>query len=483
MDSLKPAQYVSQKRKNLFAAAIALVTLTGFVATSLISYFVAQKAVVEQITQSTLPLTSDNIYSEIQRDLMRPLFTSSLMAHDTFVRDWALAGEKDVDAMQRYLAEIQTKYQAITSFYVSENTRNYYHSSGLLRKVKEGVAIDEWFFRVKNAADEYEINIDHDTADPTRLTVFINYKVYDFNNNLIGVTGLGLSLEEVQHLIEEYQSKYNRLVYFVNRDGELTLRSKSYHSFGKTFSQPEFKQLIEHEYGQTQQIGFQYSAEGQHVYVNLRYIPEFDWYVAIEQINGDREQQLLDSLYFNITISIIISFFVLTISYLTIAGYQKRLEQMATIDKLSGAYNRHGFDIVFKQNQLQVERNRSYFSGILLDIDFFKKINDSHGHIVGDNIIREVADLLRSQLRGSDILCRWGGEEFLILLPECDLDSAQKLAEKMRVSFTNHAFSHNEELTASFGVAQFVDSECDWIQQLDNALYQAKKSGRNQVVV
>ncbi|MCU4675032.1 diguanylate cyclase [Catenovulum sp. 2E275] len=489
MNNTKLINRVCSNQKLRFVISITLLTLVGFISTSLVSYLVAHQTVSKQITHSALPLTSDNIYSEIQRDLMRPIFISSLMAHDTFVRDWTISGEQDQSSLVRYLAEIQQKYQTVTAFYVSDNTLNYYHSSGVLRTVEKGPAINEWYYRVKAMPDEYEINIDHDTANPTRLSVFVNYKTFDYEGNFIGATGVGLALDKVQRLIETYQQKFNRVVYFVNNEGETTLRTSDFSGNPQTLLQQDFKDLI-HQYAQVKHKSFQYQSGPHTVYVNARYIPEFNWYVVIEQTDDEQTQKLFNSLILNVVVSIIISILVLTASYFTIATYQKRLEHMATTDRLSGALNRHSFDILLAQNIRLAERKSYTFSGILLDLDFFKNVNDKHGHLIGDQVIKQAVDLIKTQLRESDVLCRWGGEEFLILLPECNLAAAAKIAEQIRLNIGSYEFSHHETLTASFGVAEFKlsqhnekpDTPESWIHRVDLALYEAKGSGRNKVV-
>src|SRR5690606_40728560 len=106
-------------RKRIFVAILAALLAAGFLATTLISYQVAKTSLDHQVADEMLPLTSDNIYSEIQRDLLRPILISSLMANDTFVRDWALEGEKNSAQISSYLGEIQKKYGAITAFFIS----------------------------------------------------------------------------------------------------------------------------------------------------------------------------------------------------------------------------------------------------------------------------------------------------------------------------------------------------------------------------
>lgn len=124
-------------RKLRFIILLAILLIFGFLFTSFISYFTARRSIITQVEKTTLPLTSDNIYSEIQRDLLRPIFISSMMAKDTFVRDWVLNGEHDQEAIVRYLKEIQIYYGTATSFFVSEKSRKYYHSSGVLKTVNQ----------------------------------------------------------------------------------------------------------------------------------------------------------------------------------------------------------------------------------------------------------------------------------------------------------------------------------------------------------
>jgi len=114
------------KVKRRLTRLISIFLITGFLFTSLASCFISISSLKHQVTHAELPLTSDNIYSEIQQDLLRPIFISSLMASDTFLRDWVLSGEKNHDTIIRYLNEIQGKLKTFTAFFVSEKSRNYY---------------------------------------------------------------------------------------------------------------------------------------------------------------------------------------------------------------------------------------------------------------------------------------------------------------------------------------------------------------------
>lgn len=152
-------------KKYWIIVLIAILLVTGFALIMLTSYLVAYRSLGEEISQYSLPLTSDNIYSEIQKDLILPIYISSLMANDTFLRDWVISGEKDAGRIVRYLDEIQKKYNTVTSFFVSDKTRNYYHPDGILKKVTENDPGDAWYFRSSKLDDLYDINIDSDTAE------------------------------------------------------------------------------------------------------------------------------------------------------------------------------------------------------------------------------------------------------------------------------------------------------------------------------
>lgn len=112
-------------KKSRWAWVLCALLLGGFLTNSFSDYLVARENVRKTIAESTLPLTSDNVYSEIQRDLLRPIFIASLMANDTFLRDWAIAGEEDESAVVRYLNELKIEYGTVTSFFVSEESRKY----------------------------------------------------------------------------------------------------------------------------------------------------------------------------------------------------------------------------------------------------------------------------------------------------------------------------------------------------------------------
>ncbi len=159
------------------------------------------------------------------------------------------------------------------------------------------------------------------------------------------------------------------------------------------------------------------------------------------------------------------------------------LAEAAATDRLTGLANRRRLEDTAEAELSRSRRHRHPLSVVLFDVDWFKSVNDRFGHEVGDAVLREVACRLGSQVRASDLLARWGGEEFLLLAPSTGLAEALALAEKMRRLIDGKPFPVAGRLSASFGVAQFNGAEMfsTLVARADRALYRAKDSGRNRV--
>jgi len=153
-------------------------------------------------------------------------------------------------------------------------------------------------------------------------------------------------------------------------------------------------------------------------------------------------------------------------------------------DALTGALRKDAFNEIFGVKIMEAKHVEQPLSLIIFDIDFFKKINDTYGHLAGDKVLQEVAEVVRQNIRKSEYFVRWGGEEFIVLLPGTGLQSAQMVAEKIRRAVEEHAFDEVGRVTCSFGVTQLHpdDTIATFLQRADEALYEAKRGGRNRVV-
>jgi diguanylate cyclase (GGDEF)-like protein len=159
------------------------------------------------------------------------------------------------------------------------------------------------------------------------------------------------------------------------------------------------------------------------------------------------------------------------------------LERLSVTDKLTGLYNRMKLDQILEQQITHSQRYGSHFALILLDIDKFKLVNDQHGHQVGDRVLCAIAEILNQCSRASDVVGRWGGDEFLLIAAETEVNGALVLAEKLRRTVGEHDFPVVGHKTASFGVTAYRagDSIESIMARADSALYRAKENGRDRV--
>ncbi len=160
-------------------------------------------------------------------------------------------------------------------------------------------------------------------------------------------------------------------------------------------------------------------------------------------------------------------------------------KKLATTDKLTDCINRYAFEDILNREVERAKRYSYSLSLIIFDIDNFKEINDNHGHLKGDEVLKLTANITRNHLRKTDFLCRWGGEEFLILATYTNKKQAFQLAERMRKAIESYDFGLPFRVTASFGVTDLEeDDDIDsLLARADKALYEAKKKGKNCVVV
>ena len=164
---------------------------------------------------------------------------------------------------------------------------------------------------------------------------------------------------------------------------------------------------------------------------------------------------------------------------------EDELKRLSVTDALTQVYNRGKFQQSLEE---EIKRQRRYGAAlaiIMFDIDHFKNINDTYGHDAGDKILVNLVELVKHCIRETDLLSRWGGEEFMILLPHTTLDNAAKLAERIRISIMGSIFEEVDSVTCSFGVSELLPEDTDetFTKRVDNALYESKRSGRNRVTV
>lgn len=315
------------QKKSRWAWILCILLLAAFIANSISNYLIERAGVRKTIAESTLPLSSDNVYSEIQRDLLSPVLIASMMASNTFLQDWVNEGEVDQSQMVDYLKAIKTRYGTVSSFFVSEKTQKYYYADGLLKTVSEDEPRDAWYFRVRQMNTPYEINVDPDLANRDETTIFINYRVIDDQGRYLGATGVGLTVNWVNELISRYESKYSRQIYFVDAAGKIVLRPSN-----SQMMKYESLQEIDGLGSQVSSMldgsmqSLTYDRAGERRILNCRFVPELKWFLIVEQSEEMMLAPLRAKLRTNIFIAMVMTALVGFICILVIRSHKAGIE-------------------------------------------------------------------------------------------------------------------------------------------------------------
>ncbi len=466
---------------------ITLILVGGFLTTSLAAYVASREAIEHSISEQALPLTGDIIHSGLQKDILYPVFISSMMAQDPRMSDWMSGGDKNATAILNYLVSIKLKYATVGSFIGSDASRKLYHTYGPPEELIEGRPFDAWFFRMKAMQGEkFESNVDVETKYSGLPTLFINHRVLDAQGKFVGVAGVSVTLETLNGVLASYQARYGASIYFVDGAGKVVLSGAAVDVDDSPLAARSGMRDIAAAIlnRSTVPTSLAYRNGKSDVLVNSRYVPELKWYLVVEQNVAGNILPLTRIFAINFGISFGVMVLVLAVTLFTVNRFQRQLHRMATTDALTGLLNRQALAVLFRQTTLVSKRTGKPLSAILFDIDYFKSVNDAFGHMVGDEVIKQVAAIALDVVRESDVVTRWGGEEYLVLLSDCKLSQAISVAENLRRRVADHDFGLPSEkfmVTISLGVAQYHDNETEnsFFTRADDALYGAKHGGRN----
>ncbi len=476
-------------RNGWLIPAVILVLGIGFTATSILGYQSTREYVHQSEITRTLPLVSDNIYSEIKKDLIDPLNVSSLMANDTFLINWVLEGETDVDAVVSYLKNIRDQYGYISAFFVSDQTGNYYYYDGILKQISMEDEHDVWYFNFKQLDAPVDLDVDNDEARKGSLTIFINHRLETSDGTFLGVTGVGLELNDIGQKFNEYRELFGHEIFFVDEQGVVQIHANT--DIVQSLNVADIEGVGEIssallDVGEGVSV-FEYdSTEGLYI-ASSRYFPEFGWHLIVVK---NEERSLAGAklaLWRNILIGAAATLVLSILLTWIIRRHNHRLEQLAMTDSLTSLYNRRAFSEMLSREIKIAQRYQRPLSLLMLDIDDFKAVNDRHGHLVGDRVLKRIAAEIRASIRESDLAGRWGGDEFIVLLLEASEPEALKTAE--RILHAIQGIKIPDEggtitVSASIGAASILDHEIqedDLIKWADDALLAAKGTGKGRI--
>jgi diguanylate cyclase (GGDEF)-like protein len=316
--------------------------------------------------------------------------------------------------------------------------------------------------------------------------------ILDDNGSIVGTAVLTKSLEAFKAQL----SGFNRSYFLVDADGVVMASNVPEMSFRSLWPAPAAhtpangQPMAEREIIDATWIGVQ----GQRHYVRRQFIDHSRWSLVLLM----PDSRVYASRFLGIIITLLVSIMMMIYLYgrerlirdhielenrLNLRDVARNLRLQATTDPLTGLFNRLQFNETLGTEMARAKRHKTPLSLMLYDVDHFKAINDNHGHQVGDAVLVQLSKFVLQRIRPSDLLARWGGEEFIILAPGSDGQMAYQAAERLRVALLQLAFDNVGTLSCSFGVAYFRDGDtaASMLARADAALYRAKIGGRNRV--
>jgi diguanylate cyclase (GGDEF)-like protein len=295
------------------------------------------------------------------------------------------------------------------------------------------------------------------------------------------VTGVGIKMENFSNFLARKQEKYERSIFLVDETERIQAHPDAGMIGTPVRELPGLEAIADSLLASSEEpVDGSYNYEGDTFLVTARYIPKLDWHLFVEQNQSAALRNARNSFRRTILIGLATSALIILLSFLTIGHYQQSLERLAVTDELTGAANRREFHRQIEQGLYRNRRYRLPLSLILLDVDHFKQINDRHGHLHGDRVLRRISQLIRSRIRPDDLLARWGGDEFVLLL-ECRMEEALRTADRLKENLAA------EDIGVSMGIATLaldaseeVTAE-ELVARADQALYTSKRKGRGRI--
>jgi diguanylate cyclase (GGDEF)-like protein len=474
-----------EKNKNRLISFLIILIFVGLLSLSILSYKDSSGIIKSDISNIT-KLVSANVYSEIQNEFTKPIFVSLTMANDSFLKDWVLnQNEKDIDRMTQYLRGIKEKYGYDSTFFVSNITNNYYYFDGVLKQVSPEDEHDVWFYNFLDKEIEYDLDVDSDQAAEGDLTLFVNCLTTD-GENVLGVTGVGLRMSKIREIIHQYQNDFDAQVYLINNEGLITIHSDESLIFKtNAFDEPALGALKNEILVNKDTLElFEPSISTQNEYIASYYINELNWYLIVRK-DTDILQNLLITHRIKTVIMYLTAFFLIALLIVYIAShYHKMNLKLVKTDYLTDISNRQAFDDALKNSINHAKAFDKHLTLVVIDIDEFKKINDTLGHLKGDEVLKDVASHLNSFIRSNDLLARWGGDEFTIIF-SCDADTTINVLKRISDKKNDNSLLRKYDITLSMGVSQYIigDTAKSLIARADEALYSAKIQGKDRICI
>ena len=465
-------RFIRTYQRFVFILVAFLALAIIFTAYTAINNIVAEQSKIQQQAMSP-------VFKLVNEELLNPLYIAITVGEASFFNEKMDTKDIDEEALFKQLRKLEERL-GLTFFVASEKARKQYMSNGRTLELVEGEVY--WYFE----ALEQEKDLLADLGQVGDVHLFFDVKIYNDNREFLGFVGIGKRIQVFLNTFEKYKQQYGYDFLFINEKNDILLSSI-----------PELVVTDEHvphlsslPWFSEQDLELQsldnllVSVNNEDFLISEIEIPELEWKLLLLVPLHARQAQITQSFIINTALALSIVVLLLVAAFYAMVVYKRHLEKRTEVDPLSGLPNR----AYIQRRFAQLRRKNSDICLVLADLDHFKKINDSFGHNAGDHIIQEASKILTEDLRRQDLVGRWGGEEFIMLLPDASLRVAEAIAKRAckRLQQTDFVFEKEKiNITASFGVSTGNTEEnlSKILGNADVALYEAKRNGRNKVEV
>lgn len=364
-------------RTNLL---VCIIIIIGFLITAAISYR-TNWDVYEKDIEQVSNLTMESISHQIDSNFTKPVNVSLTMANDSLLKSF-LADESEhledrdfIQTMREYLDAYRVKYDYDSVFLVSTQTRRYYHFNGLDRTLIPGNPENEWYDTLLETEDEYSLNIDNDEAAQNEITVFINAKIYDQGENVMGIVGVGFRVDTLQQLLQEYEDEFDVRAYLLDPNGTIEIATdRTGYEASDLFTDIRYSQLKEKVLGTTEdRQEFWYGSQNTKGYLVSRFVPNLGWFLLVDHDASALSRQLMIQMIRAVAvIAAVIVFVLLTITSI-IRKYNRRViqltvareqERQAAFMKATEQMYENIYELDITHNRAASEATEQYFESL-----------------------------------------------------------------------------------------------------------------------
>jgi diguanylate cyclase (GGDEF)-like protein len=435
-----------------------------------ISNIVAQQSRIQQ--QAVSP-----VFSLVNEELLKPLHVAQTIGLAKNFDTLLDTTELDEPELVNLLRQLESQF-GLTFFVASEKMRKQYLSNGKQIELLEGKVF--WYFE----AQQQDRDLIADLGQVGNVHLYFDVRISNKEGEFLGFVGVGKSLQRFIDTFEQYKLTYGYDFLFVNDKEQIILTSLP--DLVVTGAHiPTLDTLPWYTEEASSSNQFESSIvndKGKDFLLSKIDIEVLDWKLILLIPLDARQAQITKTFVTNTLMSISVMVFLFVLAFWVMVFYKNKLERSGDIDPLTRLPNRAFIHYRFQQ----LKRQDAMVSVIMVDIDRFKDINDNYGHNTGDEVLKTISKIMTEEIREQDTVGRWGGEEFIMLIPTTSEQTALSIAERTRQCLELETFIKIEntfKVTASFGVTHGSSRIplTELIASADAALYEAKKRGRNTV--